>query len=79
MQYNIINVFIFCDNGVGLLVRIIAINAWTCVDNDSVCPELHGTQQVIPEFWHMDSLVYDQVVSDSCKRAGVSQRTSIDV
>ena len=50
---NIITILIFCDNGVGLLVWLAAINAWTFVDSDSVCPALHETQQVIPEFWNM--------------------------
>ena len=73
---NIINVFIFRDNGVGLLVCFVAINAWTFVDSESVCLALHGKQQVMPEFWYMDSLTYNQVVSYSCKRVGVSQCTT---
>ena len=60
----------------GLLVQLVAINAWTFVDSDSVLPEIYGTQQVIPELGRMDSLVYNQVVSYSCKRVGVSQVTT---
>ena len=60
----------------GLLVWIVAIKLWKLIDSDSVCPALHGTQQVMPEFWHMDSLVYNQLVSYSCKRVGVSQVTT---
>ena len=55
---NIITILIFCDNGVGLLVWLAAINAYTLVDSDSFCPEPNGTQHVMLEFWHMDSLVY---------------------
>ena len=72
-QNNIITVLFYRDNDLGLLVWIVEINAWTFVDSGYVCPALHETQQVMPEFWHMDILVYNQVVSYSCKMVGVSQ------
>ena len=75
-QNNIITVLFYRDNDLGLLVWIVEINAWTFVDSDYVFMALYGTQQLMPEFCYMGILVYNQVVSYSCKRWGVSQGTT---
>ena len=62
IQDNIITLFIFRDNGVGLLIWLIEINLWAFIDSYSVCLALHWTQQMMTEFWHMEILLYDQVV-----------------